>query len=1082
MNAANNTATAVTSVSAGPVVATTNLPPAAPGVSYSQILTGAGGTAPYSWSIVAGALPPGLSLSNGGVISGTPTTASTFNFTVRITDATAAFSDKPLSILVSATDVTPPSLESFSFSPTTIDTAGGPATVTVTMQVADSQSGIVQNYPAFLDVSFKSPSGAQRRVMFGGGGATPPFTLISGTQQNGTWQGTLTFPQFSEIGTWVVELVHLVDGVGNSANFGAAGLQARGFPTQLFNAATVDDRTPPTLVDFSFSPTTIDTSAGTATVTVTMRATDSQNRVCVALSDPPCSGFIANSQLRFHHPGTGQSRHGIFVLASGTLNDGTFQAQVIFPQNSAGGTWKVGGFILTDNIGNRVDISTADLAARGFPTDVTNVATVDDHTPPALAGLTFTPTTVDTSAGAAGVTVTLQVTDDLSGVGNIPQAQQFGSVIFSFMQVDFRSPSGGQRQRLVGFGQFNLISGTFQNGTWQGTLTFPQFSEAGTWKVDDVNFTDAVGNHASLNNAILRSLGFNSELVVVTPSLVVDGTVSAPQDETTVTDDVFGARAQVVVPAGVLSTPTTVAIDVFQSPLDIPTPSGFSAPGTRFVNINLDPKPAMPLPAPGLTVVLPLANPMTPGTTLDLFRVDPATGNLVPALDVNGNPVRGTVNADGLSATFNGVATLSIVVGLIPIAPVANAGPDQTVNEGTTVTLDGSASTGQDLSFQWVQLAGPPVVLTGATTATPSFTAPLLAGGFGSQVLTFQLTVTRGNLSSSDTVDVAVVNVNHAAVASAGGNQVVKEGSPVTLSGINSFDPDGDPIAFQWTQVSGSPVTLNGADTAQATFTAPLLAGGIGGSVTLRFALTVSDGALTGTDEVTVTVEQENHAPTANAGTDQTVNSGTVVALDGSGSNDPDNDQLFFLWTQVGGPSVQLVNDTTASPSFTAPAVTGPTMLTFRLVVNDTLAGSVPDDVVITVVRPNDPPLCGLARAVPESLWPPNHKLIPVKIAGVTDPNNDAVQITIIGVTQDEPVNGLGDGDTSPDAVIQGDKVLLRAERSGTSNGRVYEVHFTADDGQGGTCSGSVKVGVPHSMKPGMSAVDDGQLYDSTQP
>jgi len=47
---------------------------------------------------------------------------------------------------------------------------------------------------------------------------------------------------------------------------------------------------------------------------------------------------------------------------------------------------------------------------------------------------------------------------------------------------------------------------------------------------------------------------------------------------------------------------------------------------------------------------------------------------------------------------------------------------------------------------------------------------------------------------------------------------------------------------------------------------------------------------------------------------------------------------------------------------------------------------------------------------------------------------------------------------------------------------RVYKVNFTADDGQGGMCTGSVRVGVPHSMKPGMSAVDDGQLYDSTQP
>lgn len=130
----------------------------------------------------------------------------------------------------------------------------------------------------------------------------------------------------------------------------------------------------------------------------------------------------------------------------------------------------------------------------------------------------------------------------------------------------------------------------------------------------------------------------------------------------------------------------------------------------------------------------------------------------------------------------------------------------------------------------------------------------------------------------------------------------------------------------------------------------------------------------------------------------------------------------------------------------------------------------------------NGPPLCNLARAVPGVLWPPNHKMISVVIAGVSDPDDASLTIAVQGVTQDEFVNGLGDGDTSPDAVIQGGSALLRAERSGGGNGRVYRIGFSADDGNGGTCSGSVNVGVPHSMKPGMEAVDDGQLYDSTQP
>ena len=98
--------------------------------------------------------------------------------------------------------------------------------------------------------------------------------------------------------------------------------------------------------------------------------------------------------------------------------------------------------------------------------------------------------------------------------------------------------------------------------------------------------------------------------------------------------------------------------------------------------------------------------------------------------------------------------------------------------------------------------------------------------------------------------------------------------------------------------------------------------------------------------------------------------------------------------------------------------------------------------------------------------------------AGYTTPT----PATVTGVTQDEPLNGLGDGDTAPDAVIQGSAVLLRAERAGGGNGRVYRIHFSADDGAGGTCTGSVTVCVPHDQGRGAECVDDGQIYNSLGP
>ncbi|MBK9171367.1 MAG: hypothetical protein IPM24_28475 [Bryobacterales bacterium] len=116
-----------------------------------------------------------------------------------------------------------------------------------------------------------------------------------------------------------------------------------------------------------------------------------------------------------------------------------------------------------------------------------------------------------------------------------------------------------------------------------------------------------------------------------------------------------------------LTEPTDISIDVFPDPLAVPTPSGFQAEGTLFVNIELTPQPAYPLPAPGLTVVLPLPSARIPGSSLHLFRVNPATATLEPAIGVDGNPVIGTVNGpEGLSATFTGIARLSTVIALAP--------------------------------------------------------------------------------------------------------------------------------------------------------------------------------------------------------------------------------------------------------------------------------------------------------------------------------------------------------------------------------------------------------------------------------
>ncbi len=151
-------------------------------------------------------------------------------------------------------------------------------------------------------------------------------------------------------------------------------------------------------------------------------------------------------------------------------------------------------------------------------------------------------------------------------------------------------------------------------------------------------------------------------------------------------------------------------------------------------------------------------------------------------------------------------------------------------------------------------------------------------------------------------------------------------------------------------------------------------------------------------------------------------------------------------------------------------APTGDLHCTVDFLLNGEPAG---DAFVQKVNRVNRPPDCSKLAANPPTLWPPNHKFVTVTVSGATDPDADPLTTTISGVTQDEPLNGLGDGDTAPDAAwvpLHSDQVKLRAERSGTGDGRVYKIAVTVSDGHL-TCTGTVTVGVPHDQS-GPPAVD----------
>lgn len=236
-----------------------------------------------------------------------------------------------------------------------------------------------------------------------------------------------------------------------------------------------------------------------------------------------------------------------------------------------------------------------------------------------------------------------------------------------------------------------------------------------------------------------------------------------------------------------------------------------------------------------------------------------------------------------------------------------------------------------------------------------------------------------------------------------------------------------------------------------------------GQTVRLRFAQADNRGNFQlGIDHVTLIPNVPvNVAPVANAGADQTrecVAGGAVVNLDGSGSTDSDGTIASFAWAP-GGATTALTMQSFLLGSHTA-----------TLTVTDNSGASDSDDVQITVVDTQDPTISMVLS--PTTLWAPNHKMVKVA-SGISSSDGCYTSSSLtfgVTVTSNEPVNGLGDGDTAPDWTVVNNgngtyDVFVRAERSGTGTGRVYTITATSVDGSGNSTTSTGTVTVPHSQK-----------------
>ena len=258
--------------------------------------------------------------------------------------------------------------------------------------------------------------------------------------------------------------------------------------------AQSSDVTPPALVSFSITPRSIDTRTAAQTVTFTLQVSDDRSgtsSVGVVIVGP-------NGQWRgINAPRT-----------NGTQMLGTYIASLSFPQFSSSGEWKLDSVQLSDFVGNNSYLTAETVAARGFPATI-NVVSTPDITPPRVESLEITPAANNTSASDVTVTARLRLTDAQTGVGLEIQAPGCECV---FQVLTLVSPTGRQRHHIPN-GNIRMISGTRNDGIWEGSLTMPRYSEPGFWTAF-VELYDSARNHTNLPPASLAALGLQTGIQV----------------------------------------------------------------------------------------------------------------------------------------------------------------------------------------------------------------------------------------------------------------------------------------------------------------------------------------------------------------------------------------------------------------------------------------------------------------------------------------------------------------------------------------------------------------------------------------
>ena len=476
-------------------------------------------------------------------------------------------------------DFTAPQLASLSFTPGSIDTSGGAATVTVDARITDDVAGpSIGGRVPLSHVDLVGPGGNQRAVAY-----LSVAQRISGSALDGTYRTTITLPWHAEPGRWNASAV-LYDTVANTRSYTTANLQGGGLSDGLTQTGA-GDTLAPSLISLQVGPPTIDTALQSSTIGVSARLADDLSGIASGVSSAP-------SEVILRGPTGAHRVRAPLTIANRTGGDGfdaTYVVSVTVPRWSEQGSWTVEEVRLRDEVGN---LALATAPGVGF------VQTgVGDVAPPRILTFSMLSSSVDVRTTSATVGVRARMVDDRSGVAD--------GITDSASELVFRAPSG-QVEAAVAFGLGQRASGNALDGIYDARVTIPAHAEPGTWTIARATAVDRAHNARTFNATEWAAAGFVGSFTVISDAEVWTGptvpgggggstSLPSPTTSPTATNDTSSTTTTSATGSGSSST-TTSATNVTTSTTTAggPTSSTTTSVGT--------PTTAVPISATTSTV------------------------------------------------------------------------------------------------------------------------------------------------------------------------------------------------------------------------------------------------------------------------------------------------------------------------------------------------------------------------------------------------------------------------------------------------------------------------------------------------